>query len=283
MRLIIFHLKVLGEPPVDISALLPANGQLGEVARLALELDPEGVEVVQVDVGVAHDVYKVAGRQVAHVRQHVRQQRIRRDVERHAEAHVARALVQLAREHAAPARRLLALAPRRRGGGLAPRVAWKRHVELAEHMARRQGHLGQVGRVPGAEDNAAVVGIGPQLMDDLGQLVDALTGIVGAGIDVHGAEVAPLEAVDGAEVADGAVGQADLVQELARAVAVPDLDVGGGEREGRGAAGDEPEQLGDDGAEKDALRGQERENGDRGGFGRRRVGPRALSVYSPRC
>ena len=43
-------------------------------------------------------------------------------------------------------------------------------------------------------------------------LVDAFSGVVCVHVDVLGAEVAPLESVDGAEVALLAVAQADRVQ-----------------------------------------------------------------------
>jgi hypothetical protein len=56
--------------------------------------------------------------------------------------------------------------------------------------------------------------------------------------------MAPLEAVDGTEIADRAVREADAVEVGAAAVAVPDLDARGGEGERRGAAGDEPEEFG---------------------------------------
>jgi hypothetical protein len=71
-----------------------------------------------------------------------------------------------------------------------------------------------------------------------------------------------LEAVHGAEVADLALGQAQVVEELARAVAVPDLDALRGERVRGGVARDEPEELGDDGFGEDALGGEQGE--DRG-------------------
>lgn len=63
-------------------------------------------------------------------------------------------------------------------------------------------------------------------MDDLGELVDALACVVRLCVDVFRAKVSPLEAIDGAEIADFAVGEADAVEELAGAVAVPDLDAG---------------------------------------------------------
>lgn len=98
-------------------------------------------------------------------------------------------------------------------------------------------------------------------MDNLRELVHPLPRIIRLSIDVLGAKVPPLETVHGAQVADFAVREADLVEELARAVAVPDLDTlfaqGGGCR----AALDEPEELGDDGAEENALCCEEREDG----------------------
>jgi hypothetical protein len=65
-------------------------------------------------------------------------------------------------------------------------------------MARREGHLLQVGRVPGAEDDTAIVGVVPQLVDDLGELVDTLARIVGLRVYVFGTKVPPLKPVDGA-------------------------------------------------------------------------------------
>ena len=100
----------------------------------------------------------------------------------------------------------------------------------------------------------------PQLANHVRQLIDALPGIICLGVFVLGAEVAPLEAVDGTEVAFFAVGEADAVKEGAGAVAVPDLDALGGERVGGGVAADEPEEFGDDGAEKDAFCGEEGED-----------------------
>ena len=57
------------------------------------------------------------------------------------------------------------------------------------------------------------------------ELVDALARVVRVGVVVRGAEVAPLEAVDGAQVALLAVAEAALLEELLGAVAVPDVDV----------------------------------------------------------
>ena len=145
------------------------------------------------------------------------------------------------------------------GGGAGARVG---DVELSEHVARGEDHLGHVGWVPGAEDQAPVGRVCAERVDDARELVDALAGVVGCGVDVGRAKVPPLEAVNGAEVAGGAVGEAERVEELARAVAVPDFYALGGEGLRGSVAGDEPEELGDDGFGEDAFCGEERE--DRG-------------------
>ena len=56
-------------------------------------------------------------------------------------------------------------------------------------------------------------------------LVDAFSGVVRVHVDVLCPEVAPLESVDGTEVALLAVPQADRVQKLPGAVPVPDSDL----------------------------------------------------------
>lgn len=63
----------------------------------------------------------------------------------------------------------------------------------------------------------------------------------------------PLEAINRAEIAFVAVGEADTVEVGAAAVAVPDFDVLVGEGEGGRAAGDEPEEFCYYGAQEDAF------------------------------
>lgn len=212
--------------------------------------------MVNVDVCVSHDVGKGSRHKIANVGEHVGQQCVARNVERDTEAHVAGSLIQLAVEVALG---LVLLC--RFLGALSPSSSGVRYVELGKHVAGRQGHALKVLWVPRAEDHSAVVGAVAQLVDDFGQLVDAPAGVVGLGIDVLCAKVPPLEAVDGAQVADLAVGEPHAVEELAGAVAVPDLDADVAEGRGRGVALDEPEELGDDGAEEDSLRGEQGEDG----------------------
>ena len=82
------------------------------------------------------------------LREHVREERVARDVERHAEEDVRASLVDLAAQLAV------------------------RDVELEERVARRQRHLRELGHVPGADDDPARVGLLAEQADGLGDLVD---------------------------------------------------------------------------------------------------------------
>ena len=67
---------------------------------------------------------------------------------------------------------------------------------MGKHVAWGEDHLGEVFGIPRAEDQTAVVGVCLEGVDDALELVVALVCVVGLGVDVFGAEVAPLEAVD---------------------------------------------------------------------------------------
>ena len=112
---------------------------------------------------------ELAQLQVADLRNHHCQKRVRRNVERHAQKGVGAALVELARQAA---------------------VA---HVELKKRVAGRQSHMVDVGHVPGAHNQAARVGVGLYVVDEFADLVDMRA--VGCG------PRAPLIAIDVAKVA----------------------------------------------------------------------------------
>ena len=141
----------------------------GSGSRLAGQLQPGLVEVVEVEVGVAEGVHEVARLEVADLGHHHRQHRVGGDVERHAEEDVARSLVELAGE---------------------PAVG---DVELEQRVARRQRHRLEVTDVPRADDVAAAVGVGADLLDDGGDLVHRPA--------VRGRPGPPLVPVDRAELA----------------------------------------------------------------------------------
>ena len=69
--------------------------------------------------------------------------------------------------------------------------------------------------------------------------------------------MAPLEPIDGAQIAFTLVSQPAGVEKRLGAVAVPDLDAALGEEGGVCFSGDEPEELFDDAAEVGAFGGEE--------------------------
>ena len=186
-----------------------------ERPRLTGELEPGLLDVVGVEVCVAQRVHEVADLETSHLGNHVREQGVGGDVERHAEEDVGAALVELAGQPALG------------------------DVELEHRVAGRQRHLRDVGDVPRADDVPAAVGVAPDLLDDLGDLVDVPT--------VRGRPRAPLVAVDRPEVA---VVVGPLVPDRDAAVLEP-LDVG--------VASEEPQQLGEDRPGVHLLRGDQRE------------------------
>ncbi len=106
-------------------------------------------------------------------------------------------------------------------------------------MAGQQGHLAQLGHVPGADDDAAAVGVGFQLHDDFGNLVDVPA--VGCG------PAAPLHAVHRPQVA---VGFCPLVPDGHTALLQPARVA---------VAAQEPQQLQHDGFQEHFLGGDQRE------------------------
>jgi hypothetical protein len=99
------------------------------------------------------------------------------------------------------------------------------------------------------------------LVDAFLELVDALPRIIGIAIDVRCAEMAPLEPIDGAQIAFTAVSQPAGVEERPGAVSVPDLDAALREEGGVCVSADEPEELFDDAAEVGAFGGEEGQGG----------------------
>jgi hypothetical protein len=104
--------------------------------------------VVQVQMSVAERMDEIARLQPGHLRDHQGKQRVGRNVERHAEERVRRALIELARE---------------------PPLG---DVELEQAVARRQRHLVNFGRIPRRHDQASRVRIPPDHPDHIRDLVD---------------------------------------------------------------------------------------------------------------
>ena len=109
--------------------------------RLARELQLDLLGMVAVDMAVAAGPDEVADAEVALLRQHVGEQGVARDVERHAEEDVAAALVELAAELAVD------------------------DVELEQRVAGHQRHLRQLADVPGTDHQTTRIGIAADLVD----------------------------------------------------------------------------------------------------------------------
>ena len=135
--------------------------------------------MIDVDVRVAQGVREGSRDEMADVRQHVCEESVGGDVEGHAEADVAGALVEEAVERTSAGCGTVVAVVAIVGVigivGVAIAVALrirrihviinptptrmrKRNIELRKHMTRRQRHLAEISRVPGREDDAAVVG-----------------------------------------------------------------------------------------------------------------------------
>src|SRR4029079_8515447 len=99
MRVVPEDLHRLGREGVERAAG-GIESQLGKRTRLAGQLLAGLVEMVEIEMRVAERVDEVPDLEAAHLRDHVRDHRVRGAVERRAEEEVARALVELAREPA---------------------------------------------------------------------------------------------------------------------------------------------------------------------------------------
>jgi hypothetical protein len=142
---------------------------LRQRTRLARELQLRLLDVVLVEMQIAEGVDEIAGLQAADLRDHQREQRVTRDVERHAQENIRAALVKLAAEFA---------------------IA---HVKLEQRVARRQRHLPDFTRIPRADNMPPAVGILFDLLDDLVNLIE--------GPSVGRAPVAPLRTINAAQAA----------------------------------------------------------------------------------
>ena len=295
MRFIPDNLKVLDRPSIHVplAPIRPLDSQLRKLSRFPRQLFFQRVDVVDVDVAVAHRMRQRPRNEVRREGEHVGQQRVGGDVEGDAEAHVVGALVEQAVQDSlgfgfGGAAGAVGMAVRTVGrGGVVrvlllllllfllpflppvdpPRRIRELHVKLRKHMTRRQRHLAQIRHVPRTQNDPSVIRVVLQLPDDLSDLIHAFARVICLRVDVFGSEMPPLEPVDRTQVAFCTVREADAVQIGAGPVAVPDLDAGGGEGQGGRGAGDEPEEFSDDGAEEYALCCEEGEDWDRGDGG----------------
>mmetsp|Transcript_16655 Transcript_16655/g.26417 ORF Transcript_16655/g.26417 Transcript_16655/m.26417 type:complete len:240 (-) Transcript_16655:216-935(-) len=192
--------------------------------------------MIQIHMRIANSVHKFAWLEITNLRHHPGQQRIGSDIERHSQSHISRPLIHLARQ---------------------PTI---RHIELHKHMARRQRHLIQIARIPRTHHNPARVGIVLDLLDAVHQLIHSLAIILIVHTSILRAKVSPLESINRSQVAFFIVRQTAIVQKLARAVSVPNMDAFVLQFLSRRGATHEPQQFLRYASPKHLLCGQQRED-----------------------
>ena len=114
--------------------------------------------------------------------------------------------------------------------------------------------------IPRTEQQTAIARIRLDLLNQSGQLIDALPSVVRVTVHVFGAKVPPLKAVDRTEIALLPTLETVQLEKLQRAVRIPDVHTLLGQLLAVGRAGDEPEQLLGDRFEVHLLGGQQRES-----------------------
>src|SRR5262245_32941779 len=97
MRIVIQHLDVL-EAECEEIAHIRIEAEPGQGSRLSGELKSGLLHVIEVEMHVPERVHEVAGGQAAHLRHHVGEERVGRDVEGNAQEYVRTPLIELARQ-----------------------------------------------------------------------------------------------------------------------------------------------------------------------------------------
>ena len=167
--LVVQHLEVFVDVIVDAGARRDAQRRRRK--GLAAELLRHLVDMVVVNVAVAAGPDEFADVEANLGCDHVGEQRIARDVERHSEEQVGAALVELAAE--------LAIG----------------HIELEQQVAGSQRHARDVRHIPRRNDQPSRIRVGLDGLDHLGDLVDRAA--------VASRPGSPLHSVYGSEIAGG--------------------------------------------------------------------------------
>src|SRR6267378_1775214 len=192
-----------------------ADHKLRQLERRARELQVRLLEMIEVQVAVPAAPDELAGLEIALLREQVCEQRVAGDVERYPNENVRAALVELTGQPP---------------GG---------RVELEERVTGHEAHALELAHVPGADHDATRIGVGPEALDGLGDLVD--------GASVGCRPGTPLPAVDRAQLAV-------LIRPF-----VPDRDVVFAQPGDVGVATQEPQQLVDQRPQVDLPGGDQRE------------------------
>ena len=203
-----------------------------ERARLTGKLAGDLLEVIAVNVRIAERVDEIADSEPADLRDHVREKRVARDIERHAEEQIRAALIKLTTQLSVPA-----------------------DVKLKQRVTRRERHFVGFAGIPAGNDEAARRGIALDFGDEIGDLVNAVARERAVGVFCR-AEVAPLVSVNRTEVAFLASEACAL---LGSAPFVPNRDAAFPQPRIVCVSADEPKQFLNNGTRVDFFRRNERE------------------------
>ena len=187
------------------------------------ELDVDGINVILVNVSVSNHMDESTGSQTGDMGEHVDERTIGRDVEGDAKKEIAGSLIELAIE--------------------------KRFVsnrELGHDVTRRKGHLFEIRDVPCRKKDSSRVWIVPEETNNLCELIDALTRVIGRVRDVFRAPVSPLKAVNRAQITFLVRVETSPVEKLSASVGVPKVNVSLVQIRDRCRSRDEPQKLSDD-------------------------------------
>ncbi|KAH3658768.1 hypothetical protein OGATHE_006494 [Ogataea polymorpha] len=91
-------------------------------------------------------------------------------------------------------------------------------------MAWWKSHVLESRRIPCAQNNSSIVGVGSQSINDFGQLIVTFACVVCIGVDIFCPKVSPLEAVNWTEISFPPVCQAERVKILSRSISFPYFD-----------------------------------------------------------
>ena len=139
---------------------------LGERARLTCELQAGLIQMVEVEVGVACGVDKVAWMEAGHLGYHHEQEAVGGDVEGYTEEGVGTSLVELEAETTVG------------------------YVELEQNVTGWEVHIAQIGHIQSGYNQTTAVGVVLNLVDDIGYLVDVSTVVVGPTATLIAVDVA---------------------------------------------------------------------------------------------
>ena len=170
----------------------------GKIVNRACQLLLHLLNVIGVHVTVTEIQPEPRRLVPGHLRDHVCEQRVARDVERHAQEHVGGPLVHIARQFVSV------------------------HVKLAHHVTRRQNHLVYVRHVPRVQDEPSAVWVCFDFVDNPLNLVESCR-FVRLLRRIRGAPMSPLIPVHGSQLPFGTVVESEFAQVLETSVSVPYL------------------------------------------------------------